>query len=221
MNKNLEYYMGLPYVIEVVPIPESEGGGFQASLPEVGRLAVLGDGETFEEAISNLVANKRERFAEYLEKGVSIPEPTAEDAFSGKFILRIPSRLHMLLNERAKRKKLSLNQYIRQLLEEHNASTEILAEIKSLRNEVKALNRTIREEIAQLVHRVSSLEESYSPLSMQPGNVGVYTVLLEGAHTQVGRWTQSQWGAVINSNLPSSDTEGFVSCSVLKAIKRR
>ena len=75
MGKDLDYYMSLPYVIEVVPIPDAEGGGYTAQLPQVGRFAIVGDGETPEEAIADLENNKRLRFAAYLKKGVEIPEP--------------------------------------------------------------------------------------------------------------------------------------------------
>jgi len=53
-KKNLDYYMKLPYTIEVVPIPESQGGGCTARLPQIGRFAITGDGETPEEAINSL-----------------------------------------------------------------------------------------------------------------------------------------------------------------------
>jgi antitoxin HicB len=223
VNKNLDYYMGLPYVIEVVEIPESEGGGFQASLPEIGRLAVLGDGDTLEEAISSLDANKRERFAEYLEKGISIPEPASEDDFSGKFILRIPSRLHMILNENAKRKKLSLNQYVRKILEEHVTNTDILSEIKSLRREVNASTRIMHHEIRELALRVTSLEESYSSQPViRTKDSGSYAVMRAGAYSNYFvQWNQSQGGGLISSNMPSSDAKGYFSCSLLKVGKRR
>lgn len=78
MKKNLDYYMGLPYPIEIVPIPESEGGGYTAQLPQLGRFAFVGDGETVEEAIADLENFKRERFAAYLEDGIEIPEPKSE-----------------------------------------------------------------------------------------------------------------------------------------------
>ena len=39
MKKDLDYYMNLPYTIEIIRIPDSQGGGFSARLPEVGRLA--------------------------------------------------------------------------------------------------------------------------------------------------------------------------------------
>ena len=69
MKKDINYYMKLPYMIEVIPIPDSEGGGFTARFPEIGRFAITGDGETREEAIDNLRKTQKERFKEYLKKG--------------------------------------------------------------------------------------------------------------------------------------------------------
>ncbi len=54
MMKNLKYHLNLPYKIEIVPIPAKEGGGYVASLPEIGRFAVSGDGETRAEAVEDL-----------------------------------------------------------------------------------------------------------------------------------------------------------------------
>ena len=74
MNK-LEYYLNLPYKIEVEPIPEKDGGGFIARLPELGRYAVAGSGDTAKEAIQNMNKIKEILLKEWLEEGVSIPEP--------------------------------------------------------------------------------------------------------------------------------------------------
>lgn len=120
MSKDLEYYMGLPYVIEITPIPIDEGGGFSASLPQVGRFAVVSDGETPEEAIANLEEAKRERFSAYLEKGIEIPEPQEEkEEYSGRFVLRLPKDLHRKLALEAKKNGSSLNQYLIYLLSEN------------------------------------------------------------------------------------------------------
>ena len=75
MSKNLAYYMNLPYNIEIVPIPKSLGGGFTARLPQVGKDAIVGDGNMPEEAIAALEGVKRERFSHYLENNIPIPEP--------------------------------------------------------------------------------------------------------------------------------------------------
>ncbi len=74
-HKDIDYYMELPYRIEIQPVPEEDGGGFEASIPELGRRAVCGDGDTIEEALDSLEAVKQERLSAYLAKGVSIPEP--------------------------------------------------------------------------------------------------------------------------------------------------
>ena len=117
MEKNLEYYLGLPYIIEVVPLTDSEGGGYIARLPEIGRLAITGEGESPEEAFNDLNNIKRERFIKYLEKGVEIPEPEKEsEDYSGRFLLRLPKILHRQIALDAKKNKTSLNQYINYLL---------------------------------------------------------------------------------------------------------
>lgn len=117
MKKDLAYYTKLPYTIELVPISESEGGGFIAQLPQVGRFAITGHGETPEKAIAKLEKVKRERFAKYLKKGVTIPEPEPEkEEYSGRFIVRLPKILHYQLVAGAKQNQSSLNQYVTYLL---------------------------------------------------------------------------------------------------------
>ena len=75
MKKDLNYYLSLPYAIEVQPIPDEEGGGFMARLPQFGALGIVGDGETSEEAVQDLHENKKRRFAHYIAEGLEIPEP--------------------------------------------------------------------------------------------------------------------------------------------------
>lgn len=116
MNKDLSYYMSLPYAIEIRRIPEDEGGGYMAGLPEIGRYALCADGDTVEEAVCELERLKEERFREYLEQGVAIPEPEAEDEYSGRFVLRVPKYLHRELVLQARRNGSSLNQYAVSLL---------------------------------------------------------------------------------------------------------
>jgi len=75
MNKDLKYYLNLPYKIEIEPIPEEDGRGFVACLPELGRYAVVGDGDTAKEAIQSMNKIKEILLKEWLEDGVLIPEP--------------------------------------------------------------------------------------------------------------------------------------------------
>ncbi len=75
MKRDLAYYLNLPYKIEIKPIPEEDGGEFVARLPEMGKYAMAGDGETVEEAIQSLNEIKVVMFKEWIEQGISIPEP--------------------------------------------------------------------------------------------------------------------------------------------------
>ncbi|MCR4416208.1 MAG: type II toxin-antitoxin system HicB family antitoxin [Ignavibacteria bacterium] len=119
MKKKLEYYLNLNYPIEVIKIPEDEGGGYSASIPALGKLAVVSDGATAEEAISNVLKLKDEYIKELFRKGIPIPEPAQiEDLgnVSGRFLVRIPKELHKALIKKAKENDISLNQYINYLL---------------------------------------------------------------------------------------------------------
>ena len=117
LKKDLNYYMSLPYRIEVEPISPEDGGGFAASMPQLGKYSVVADGETPEEAIRNLEEIKRERFSEYIHQGVAIPEPQRhEEQYSGKFVLRIPKYLHRELASAARENDVSLNQFLVSLL---------------------------------------------------------------------------------------------------------
>jgi antitoxin HicB len=115
--KNLDYFMALPYRMELEPIPAEQGGGFSASIPLLGRYALCADGNTVEEALDKLEEIKREVFTTCLEEGVVIPEPDPEeDEYSGRFVLRIPKYLHRELALRAKTNNTSLNQFVSCLL---------------------------------------------------------------------------------------------------------
>jgi len=118
MRKDLKYYLSLDYPVEIRKIPEEDGGGFMASIPQLGAKAFRADGETINEALANLQKIKKSLFQDYLKEGISIPEPEEEleSIFSGKFVIRISSVLHRQLVERARKQNISLNLYINYLL---------------------------------------------------------------------------------------------------------
>ncbi len=73
--KDLNYYMGLPYMIKCSRISEEDGGGYEACFPEFGRGAPVGMGDTPKEAVECLNENKEAIFLGWIEAGFSIPEP--------------------------------------------------------------------------------------------------------------------------------------------------
>lgn len=161
MNKNLDYYMNLPYTIEIIPIPEDQGGGFTVRLPQVGRFAITGDGETPEEAIADLEKAKRRRFKEYLKKGVPIPEPEPEkEEYSGRFLVRLPRMLHRQLVEAAKANECSLNQYVTYLLSTNFQVQKQQSQFESIIDNIDKI-KLMTEAIWHVSYSYKAIEQKY------------------------------------------------------------
>ena len=115
MNKNIDYYMELPYRMEI--IPDNEEGGFTAKFPDLP--GCLTCANTIEGLISNAVDAKKAWLEAAIEDGFPIAEPSSEDEsveYSGQFKLRMPKSLHRSLSLNAKREGISMNQYCNYLL---------------------------------------------------------------------------------------------------------
>ncbi|GGJ10858.1 DNA repair protein HhH-GPD [Alicyclobacillus cellulosilyticus] len=106
-QKNLEYYMKLPYRIVLYPAQE---GGFVVEIPELP--GCLTQADTIQEAYEMIEDAKRAWIETALEEGMDIPEPQQNDDYSGRFVVRIPRSLHRALAEAAERENVSLNQYV-------------------------------------------------------------------------------------------------------------
>ena len=105
MKKDLAYYMSLPYQ-EV--IQAAKEGGYVGYIPELK--GCITQAETKAEIVEMLEDAKKCWIEGALEDGIDIPEPLAEDDFSGRFNLRIPKSLHHSLAISAKKEGVSLNQ---------------------------------------------------------------------------------------------------------------
>lgn len=80
MKKDLDYYLNLPYKIELKKIPQSEGGGWGAFMPEFNGTAFFyGDGESKNEALDELDVAFRAALETLIESGAMIPEPVSEE----------------------------------------------------------------------------------------------------------------------------------------------
>jgi len=55
-------------IIEVIKIPDNEGGGYSACVPELGRCAVLGDGDTPIQAISDMIRHCPNEITKFVEE---------------------------------------------------------------------------------------------------------------------------------------------------------
>jgi len=132
-KKDLNYFMNLRYKVEIVPLAEEDGGGYEARIPQLGREAFRGYGDNVEEALAHLEVVKRDLFEMYLRDGVEIPEPEKEEErYSGRILLRIPFYLHEELSKLAKEQDISLNQLLNHLIERGLASLKYENEVETM-----------------------------------------------------------------------------------------
>ncbi len=117
-NKILNNYMSLKYKVELRPVHESEGGGWEAYIPQLGRMTMTGYGDSQAEALNSLEEVKESIFETWLEKGQSIPEPEEEieEQYSGKILLRTSKELHRELVLKAQKQGISLNAFLNQTI---------------------------------------------------------------------------------------------------------
>jgi len=112
MNKNLDYYMGLNYKVEV--IEDKEEGGYTISCPELKGCITCAD--TIEKGFEMIEDAKKCWFTACIEDNIPIPEPNDMSKYSGQFKLRMPKSLHKTLAERSRQEGVSMNQYCLHLL---------------------------------------------------------------------------------------------------------
>ena len=110
------------YPVEVFWSDEDDG--YIASVPDLPGCSAWGktEAEAIREARDAVEAWKRAAKA----AGRPIPPPSGrgtEHAYSGKFLMRIPKRLHAEMARAAKAQGVSLNQYILFLLAERQAQS--------------------------------------------------------------------------------------------------
>lgn len=106
------------YPVQVSPLSEEDGGGYQALFPPLAR-SVVGYGATQQEAIADL-QKVVPLFLKMMDnKEQILPSATAEkdwDDFSGKFNVRVAKALHAQLVEIAEEQGVSLNSLVQTLL---------------------------------------------------------------------------------------------------------
>lgn len=111
--------MLIPYTVTLRRLAPEEGGGWYAEIPVLPGCS--SDGETVEEAVSNLEEAMSLWIETAQELGYRIPEPERGiGEFSGKFTVRIPRTLHQDLAREAELENVSLNQYVMYILAERH-----------------------------------------------------------------------------------------------------
>lgn len=159
----IKKYMSYEYAVEVKKIADEDGGGYMACIPQLGRYAFVGDGETEQEAIDMLKEVKKDHFELYIKKGIEVPQPVQEEdvAYSGKFLLRIPTEMHALLATNAKKNNTTLNQYCVYILTKLACKDEKQAELKQVLESIECLKSQIGDFDYQL-HNLVKTKYNYN-----------------------------------------------------------
>ena len=105
-EKDLNYYMNLPYTIILKRYPD---GGYFAEVKELPGCMTEADSR---EEVLTMIEDAMKGWIELaLKDGQPVPEPV-EESYSGKILLRTPKSLHKVLLDKAKSEGVSLNQYL-------------------------------------------------------------------------------------------------------------
>lgn len=116
--KDLNYYLSLPYRLEIVP--DSDEGGYAARYPELPGCITCAD--TMDKLVANAEDAKRAWLESALEEGLAIAEPARDEDYSGQFKLRLPKSLHRALAEHSRAEGISMNQYCLYLLSKYDSA---------------------------------------------------------------------------------------------------
>lgn len=166
MEKNLNYFMSLNYPVAVEKYIEDGETYYSVEIPDLPGCGSYG--ASLEEAFERLEDSKELWLEESLKRGLDISEPASEDDFSGKFLLRIPSRLHMKIAKNAKIDNVSLNQYVKSLLEHSEISHRVHKHLERHSKKLISIIESQSNNIARLEKRIESLENVVSSQYSKP-----------------------------------------------------
>jgi predicted RNase H-like HicB family nuclease len=123
MNE-LDKYVELPYT---VLLRRDGEGDFVAKIDELPGCS--SHGRTREEALANLDEAKTLWIQDCLENGDPVPVPSESEPLpSGKWLQRVPRKLHRKLQKLAKNESVSFNQYVLSLLSEAVGERKVIVQ---------------------------------------------------------------------------------------------
>jgi antitoxin HicB len=108
--RTVDEYLKLPYTIEVIRDTSEDNPGWVARVVELP--GCLTQADSFEELGEMIADALRAWLTVAIEDGLDIPEPRPVEAYSGKFVVRVPRSLHRQLAEAADRDGVSLNTFV-------------------------------------------------------------------------------------------------------------
>jgi antitoxin HicB len=113
-SSTVEQHAGQPYHLVLVQDGEEKGRPWTASVDELP--GCTSRGKTSEEALSGIRNAMTGWIEGALREGRDIPEPKSATSHSGRLLLRMPRTLHADLTRASERERVSLNQFITDVL---------------------------------------------------------------------------------------------------------
>ena len=109
---SVEAYLDRPYHIRLQHRDDGDGSYWFATVEELP--GCMSDGDTEGEALAAVRDAMHGWISAALEEGRPIPEPRRDELFtySGQFRVRLPSGLHEVLADEARREGVSLNHFV-------------------------------------------------------------------------------------------------------------
>jgi antitoxin HicB len=158
MTKALEEYMSLRYPVKLEP---REDGSYFATNPDLQ--GCMAQGTTADEAVRNLRDSREVWIEARLKGGYGVPEPAAEDEYSGRLQLRMSPRLHSGLSEAAANENVSLNQLITGVLSQYLGGVQLRDQFA---DSLRRMQEGVITEIAKTVEAIRTAP-SQSALSVR------------------------------------------------------
>ena len=143
MSEELNYYLGLNYPIEIL---RSEDGVF-ALHPDLDGCAA--QGESVEDAVSNLDVARKLWLSARLEDGLSVAEPVNEEECNGRATIRMSGALHAELLKISRRQRISLNQLVNNVLSEYVGGNRLQQQVLEIAKELRSALAATQSPVAQ------------------------------------------------------------------------
>lgn len=133
----IKKYLSYEYPVRLTPTEVDGTAWWVAEHPDLP--GCVSDGATPTEAVDSLSEARVAWIEMKVEFGESVPEPTTESEFSGKFLLRMPKSLHRTLSDAARSEKVSLNQLTVSMLSRMVGREDVESEVTKVGRDVDRL----------------------------------------------------------------------------------
>lgn len=144
-QKEIEYYMDLPYSILLHEVDEEGEKYWIAEVPELP--GCKSHGSSVEEAVKSVEEAKKDWILDSLKSGEEVPTPVERDRYSGRMLVRMSCSLHRSLALIAEAEKLSLNQLIVTMLAKEAGRLSVLNRVEDkVNNLLQKIDHILEEE---------------------------------------------------------------------------